>query len=363
MLLLMSLPVCVPFIGSGETKLDKLNLPDGFNIEVYAENVEGARSMVMSNDNVLYVGTRSEGNVYAIPDADNDKKGDKVITIAEDLNSPNGVALKNGDLYVAEISKVWKYQNIDDTYNKPGKKILVNDNFPEEGHHGWKYIAFGPDGKLYVPVGAPCNICNEDSSRYANIMRMNPDGSDLEPFAFGVRNTVGFDWHPKTKELFFTDNGRDWLGDNKPGDELNHAPEKGMHFGYPFCHAGNIPDPEYGEMRDCSEFTKPVQTLGPHVAALGMLFYTGDMFPDKYKNNILIAEHGSWNRSEPIGYRLSFVPLDNNYNSKSYDIFADGWLQGNSAWGRPVDIIQLDDGSILVSDDYADAIYRITYKK
>ena len=238
----------------------------------------------------------------------------------------------------------------------------VNNSFPSDRQHGWKFIAFGPDERLYIPVGAPCNICEPDADRYALIKRMKADGSGVEVFARGIRNTVGFDWHPQTKELWFTDNGRDRQGDDVPPDELNHAPKPGLHFGYPYCHGGDIPDPEFGKKRSCSEFTAPAQKLGPHVAALGMRFYTGSMFPSEYKNQIFIAEHGSWNRSTPIGYRVTLVQLQGN-RAVSYKTFAEGWLQGSRAWGRPVDVVVMPDGALLVSDDEAGAIYRISYKK
>ncbi len=222
-------------------------------------------------------------------------------------------------------------------------------------------MRFGHDSKLYVPVGAPCNICEPDPDRYAVIMRLQPDGSGLETFARGVRNTVGFDWHPETRELWFTDNGRDWMGDERPPDELNRAPQPGLHFGFPYCHGGTIPDPEFGEKRACSEFTPPVQNLAPHVAALGMRFYTGSMFPTHYRQQIFIAEHGSWNRTVPIGYRVMLARLKDN-QAVSYEPFAEGWLQDGRAWGRPVDVLVMPDGSLLVSDDRADVIYRIHYK-
>ncbi len=337
-------------------------LPEGFKIHVFADKVENARSMVLGDKGTVFVGSRGAGKVYAVIDEDQDYIADKVFTIASGLNQPNGVAFLNGDLYVAEVSKIWKYENIEDHLEYPPTPVLISDTFPTDLHHGWKYIAFGPDGKLYVPVGAPCNICLSDNEIYASITRMDPDGSNLEIYAHGIRNTVGFDWNPIDNVLWFTDNGRDMLGDDLPPDELNRAPQAGMHFGFPFCHASGIADPEYGSQRNCNEFTWPVQDLGPHVAALGMLFYTGDMFPSEYKNNILIAEHGSWNRSTPIGYRLTQVKLNDN-TAVSYDIFAKGWLGSEGPWGRPVDIIQMPNGSILVSDDFAGAIYNISYSK
>ena len=342
-----------------EIQLDKIKLPEGFNIEVYAEDIDDARSMKMGKQGILFVGNRRGDKVYAVVDKDNDHKADVKYVIAEGLNMPNGIALRDNDLYVAEVNRILKFPDIYNTYkNKPEYEVIY-DEYPTDRHHGWKYISFGPDGKLYVPVGAPCNIC-EPEEIYATITRMDPDGSNLEIYAHGIRNTVGFTWHPETGDLWFTDNGRDKLGDNRPPDELNRISEKGMHFGYPYCHGRNISDPKYGKKRDCDEFTPPVQELGPHIAALGMIFYTGDMFPEEYKNQVLIAEHGSWNRSEKLGYRVQLVRLKGNKATK-YKTFAGGWLQGDDVWGRPVDIIQLADGSVLVSDDYANAIYRITY--
>jgi glucose/arabinose dehydrogenase len=238
--------------------------------------------------------------------------------------------------------------------------VIVTDKFPKDTHHGWKFIAFGPDGKLYVPVGAPCNICEPDPNRYANITRMNADGSGLEVYARGVRNSVGFDWDPRTRELWFTDNGRDWLGDDSPPDKLNHAATAGLHFGYPYCHGGAVADPEYGHRHACSEFAPPAQNLGAHVAALGMRFYTGSQFPPEYRNQIFVAEHGSWNRGVKTGYRVAIARIENG-KAVAYESFASGWLQGQKVWGRPADVLVLPDGSLLVSDDYAGAIYRISY--
>ncbi len=337
-------------------------LPQGFKIELYASDIPNARSMALSSSGILFVGSRSAGKVYALLDNNKDYKVDEVFTVASGLDMPNGVALKDGDLYVAEVSRIIKFPDIESNFKNNPAYTVVRDDFPKDRSHGWKFIKFGPDGKLYVPVGAPCNIClRKDDPRYASITRMNADGSNFEIFARGIRNTVGFDWHPVTKELWFTDNGRDMLGDNIPPDELNCAPTIGLHFGYPFLHGKNILDPEFGTQADTSQLTKPVQELGPHVAALGMEFYTGDMFPPEYKNQIFIAEHGSWNRSEKIGYRVTLVKLNGN-KAISYEPFAEGWLKGDNVSGRPVDVEVMPDGSMLVSDDYADCIYRITYK-
>ena len=344
-----------------EENLSRIKLPPGFAIEIYADNVDGARSLTLGTDGTIFVGTRREGKVYAVVDKDGDYKVDKVYTIASGMNQPNGVAFRDNALYVAEIDKIWKFEKIETQLSSPPKPVLIYGKYPKDEHHGWKFIAFGPDGKLYIPVGAPCNICLSKEKIYAAITRMNPDGSGMEVFAHGIRNTVGFDWHPDDNSLWFTDNGRDWLGDNQPPDELNRAPESGLHFGYPYCHGKNIPDPEFGELRACSDITAPQVELGPHVAALGMRFYSGKMFPEGYQKDILIAEHGSWNRTDPIGYRVMKVKLDGS-KVVSYEVFAEGWLQNGKAWGRPVDLLVLPDGSLLVSDDAAGVIYRIYYQ-
>jgi len=350
---------------STELPLDRLNLPEGFSIALYAENVEGARSMAMGADGTLFVGTRNEGKVYALKDTDGDYKVDEKHTIASDLEQPNGVAFKNGDLYVAAVSKMFKYADIESQLENPQEPELIYDDYPTEFHHGWKYIAFGPDDKLYVPVGAPCNICDSATvdKRYASITRMDPDGSNREIVAHGVRNTVGFTWHPDTDELWFTDNGRDMMGDDIPPCELNKLTEVGQHFGYPFCHGGTINDPEYGDQRPCSDFVPPVQQLGPHVAPLGVKFGQGPMFPEGYRGHAFLAEHGSWNRSSKIGYRITMVKLENG-EAVSYEPFIDGWLdeEAQEAFGRPVDLLFLEDGSLLISDDEGNAIYRVTYK-
>lgn len=342
--------------------LDKIKLPEGFKIEVYADDITNARSMELSPNGTLFVGTRDKGDVYALQDTDGDFVIDKKYVIASKLKMPNGVAFRDGDLYVAEVSRIIKFENIEANLENPPAPVVVYDQYPTDTHHGWKFIDFGPDGKLYVPVGAPCNICEPEKEIFASITRINPDGTGLEIVQHGIRNTVGFTWHPDNQELWFTDNGRDWFGDDKPACELNHAPRDGMHFGYPYCHQGDLVDSEFNT-RDCSEFTPPAQKLGPHTAPLGIEFYTGSQFPAKFKNQILFAEHGSWNRSTKIGYRVMMVTLDENQNATSYEPFAEGWLEENKddVWGRPVDLEFLPDGSMLVSDDYADVIYRISY--
>src|SRR6266704_4955554 len=291
--------------GNQTLSLDKIKLPPGFSISIYATGVPNAQEMALGSNGTLFAGSMNAGNVYAVVDHDSDNRADEVIKVANGLNMPSGIAFRNGSLYVAEVSRVTRYDNIEAQLKNPPKPVIVNDKFPHETHHGWKFIAFGPDGFLYVPVGAPCNICQPEPM-YAAIHRMRPDGSGFETFARGVRNTVGFDWHPDTHELWFTDNGRDMLGDDIPPDELNNAPRAGMDFGYPTCHGRNIPDPEFGRRRPCSATTPPALELGPHVASLGMRFYTGRMFPEKYRKGIFIAEHGSWNRTHKGGYRVMF---------------------------------------------------------
>ena len=345
---------------AAELPIHTLKLPPGFAVSLYARQVPNARSMTLSPNGTLFVGSRQEGKVYALPDRNHDHVADEVLTLAQGLNMPNGVAFRDGALYVAEVNRSLPYDNIEAHLQAPPRPVIVNQSYPTDTHHGWKFIRFGPDGLLYVPVGAPCNICQRSEPRYASITRLRPDGSHVEVFAQGVRNSVGFDWHPDTKELWFTDNGRDWLGDNLPPDELNHAPQAGMHFGFPYCHGRAIADPEFRAQRPCTDFVPPVVELGPHVAALGMRFYTGSMFPAAYRHQIFIAQHGSWNRSKKIGYRIMRVRLEGT-RAVQYEVFAEGWLQGETVWGRPVDIQEMPDGALLVSDDYAGAIYRIHY--
>lgn len=341
--------------------LNTIKLPQGFKIEVFAE-VPDARSMAVSPSGIVYVGNKDGDKVYAIKDTDGDKKADKKWVVASGLNMPNGVAFHDGDLYIAEVSRILKLQGIESKLENPGSPVVINDDYPSDTHHGWKYIAFGPDGKLYVPVGAPCNICESKNEIYATITRLNKDGSGREIFARGIRNSVGFTWHPETKELWFTDNGRDSMGDDIPSCELNNAPKSGLHFGYPYCHEGSVKDPEFGNKRACSEFSAPADKLGPHVAPLGLKFYEGAMFPESYKNQIFVAEHGSWDRSKKSGHNVSLVKIDNN-KVIGHEVFASGWLDDatQKVWGRPVDVLVLKDGSMLISDDQAGVIYRVTY--
>jgi glucose/arabinose dehydrogenase len=351
-----------PVFAAGEPPLERIKLPPGFAIELWA-HADNARQMALgrvdAKGGTLFVGSTSAGKVHAVRFGAGFKV-QEVTTLASGLQIPMGVAYKDGSLWVSAVSRILRYDNVDAPGAAP-QPAVVTDKLTPETHHGGKFLAFGPDGKLYVPTGAPCNICEPDA-RHGIISRMNADGSAGEVFARGVRNSVGFDWHPQTHELWFTDNGRDMLGDDAPPDELNHAARAGMNFGYPYCHGGDIADPEFGSKHRCDEFTPPAQKLGPHVASLGMRFYTGTMFPPEYRGQVFIAEHGSWNRSKKIGYRISLVRLQGD-KAVSYETFAAGWLQGDEAWGRPSDVLVLPDGSLLVADDRAGAIYRITYRQ
>ncbi len=347
-------------------KLQDIKLPTGFTIDVFAR-VNNARSMALTASGVLFVSNRGGDKVYALKDTDGDWKADERYVIASGLRMPNGIAFKDGSLYVAEVSKLWRYDNIEANLSNPLAPINMYDDYPTDSHHGWKYIAFGPDGKLYIPVGAPCNICESKNEMYASITRMNSDGSNREIFVHGVRNTVGFTWHPETGEMWFTDNGRDWLGNDSPACELNRVSEKGQHFGYPYCHAGTVKDPEFGDKYPCDNFVKPAQNLEPHVAPLGLKFCQSELFPPTYKGKIFIAEHGSWNRDSEVGHTGHKITVVTEKNGKgvAYQDFATGFLtkETNTAWARPVDIIFASDGSMLVSDDLAGTIFRISYSK
>lgn len=340
--------------------LSAIQLPPGFSIEIFADEVPGARSMAMSPSGVLYVGTRQAGRVYAVLDTDGDKRADKVVTIADGLQMPNGVAYRDGDLYVAEVERILRFRRIEAQLNNPLPPEVVYDRFPKELRHGWKFIRFGPDGRLYVPVGAPCNACVSDDPVFATITRINRDGSGFEIVAHGVRHSMGFDWHPRTGDLWFTDQGRAGLGDDLPPDTLNRAVVKGLHFGFPYCHGGTVTDPQFGNERSCQQFEPPAAALAPRAAVAGMRFYAGRMFPETYHHQIFIAEHGSWDRAEKTGYRVSLVTLRGNQPA-TYTAFAHGWAVGDMAWGRPTDVEIMADGSLLVSDDQNGVIYRIAY--
>jgi glucose/arabinose dehydrogenase len=352
---------CAAVGPGGPPRLKDVVLPAGFRIDFYARPVRGARSLALSPSGIVYVGTRTRGVVYALVDSNRDGVADRVKTIASGLDQPNGIAFLNGALYVAEASRIVRFDSIDSRLDNPPEPVVVFDSFPPAVHHSWKYLAIGPDSMLYVSVGSPFNVGIPDDARYATIMRVRLDGTGGEVFADGVRNSVGFDWNPSTHDLWFTDNGRDWLGDNLPPDELNCAPRPGLNFGYPYRFGKNVPDPEYGSRAVSSTvFTPSALDLGPHVASLGMKFYTGSMFPEPYRRRVFIAEHGSWNRTSPIGYRLATALVQGN-SASDYKVFAEGWLKGMTAWGRPVDVLVTPDGALLVSDDKAGAVYRISY--
>jgi glucose/arabinose dehydrogenase len=349
-------------------QLNAVRLPPGFAIDIYAEGVQAARSMALGANGTVFVGTfglltgqQNVGKVFAVRDTNNDGKADQVLTIAEGLNQPNGVAFHNGALFVAEMQRIIRYDNIESRLSNPPAPVVVRDGFTPSGNHQWRYIAFGPDGKLYIALGAPCNVCKTEEPS-ATIARMNPDGSAFEIYARGVRNSVGIAFHPQNGQMWFTDNGRDLLGDNLPSDEVNHASEAGQHFGFPACHQGDVLDAEFGKGDDCAKYRSPATKLGPHVAALGLRFYTGKMFPEEYQNELFIAQHGSWNRRNPLGYRIGLVHVHDGRYASGQRIFAEGFLQGRQAWGRPADLLVLGDGSMLVSDDLQGKIYRITYR-
>ncbi|MCA1456493.1 PQQ-dependent sugar dehydrogenase [Bradyrhizobium sp. BRP22] len=354
-------PVAPPPIAAAPDKLPlaRLKVPAGFNVEVYAAGMANARSLAQSDKGTVFVGSRLVDKVYAIVNRDGKRQ---VKVIASGLYRPNGVAFKDGTLYIAELSKVSKIEKIDDVIDSPPKPTVIYDNLPKDEAHGWKFIAIGPDNKLYVPVGQPGNNVLHDDA-HGQIRRINLDGSGPEVYAVGVRNTVGFDWNPETKHLYFTDNGRDWLSETVPEDELNRVTKAGEDFGAPFCYQGNIIDQELGWGKSCSDYTPPVGLMGPHTAALGMRFYTGGMFPKAYKNAIFVARHGSWNKSKKEGGDVVVVKLDKDGKVKSVEPFLTGFLADNKYVGRPVDVMQLKDGSLLVSDDWNGAVYRISYGK
>jgi len=345
-----------------EALLHRIHLPPGFVIRVYATGVPNARSLALGDDGTVFVGSRRAGKVYALVSGNDREKAGEVLVIARGLMAPDGVAFRDGSLYVSDVYRILRYDRIEANLRHPPSPVVMSTAFPGDANHGWKFIRFGPDGWLYVPVGMPCNICKPADERYGTITRMRPDGSGFEIFARGLRNSVGFDWSPQTNELWFTDNGRDSLGDDLPPDELNHAPRAGMNFGFPYCHGKNISDPQFGREHACSEFTAPALELPAHVAPLGMRFYTGSMFPASYRNQIFIAEHGSSDRASLSGYRISLADLQDS-EAVGYRVFASGWQMGRLKWGRPVDVQVMPDGALLVSDDYAGAVYRITYEK
>lgn len=339
----------------------KLKVPAGFKVEVYASGVANARSLAIGDKGTIFVGSRLVGAVHTIRVVNGKAE---VKPLVSGLHRPNGVAFHKGSLYIAEISRVSRIDNVEEQLGSTPKLTLINEQFPKDEPHGWKFIAVGPDDKLYVPVGAPGNVLIPDYKQYAHIRRMNLDGSGMEILVEGQRNTVGFDWHPLTRELYFTDNGRDWVSEDGPEDELNRVRAAGKkHFGFPYCHQGNFRDPEFGWGMNCADYEPPVALLGAHAASLGMRFYTGAMFPAEYKNAAFIVRHGSWNRSSKIGGDILVAKFNPDGSVKSTEPFLTGFLQDNSFVGRPVDVAQMADGSLLVSDDLNGAVYRISYAK
>ena len=353
-------PVAPPPVAAALEKLpvDKLKVPAGFKVEVYANGLANARSLARGTDGTVFVGSRLVGRVYAITETDGKRT---VKTIAEKLHRPNGVAFKDGALFVAELSRVLRYEDIEKKLDNPPEPKVIYEDLPKDEPHGWKFIGIGPDNKLYVPIGAPCNIC-EPPPTHAQIRRINLDGSGAEVVARGVRNTVGFDWQPGTGNLWFTDNGRDWLSESVPNDELNRVTKPGEEsFGFPYCHQGDLLDIEHGWGKSCAEFTPPAAKMGPHSAALGMRFYTGAMFPAQYKNAIFVARHGSWNKTARVGGDIQVVTVNADGSVAKTEDFLTGFLQDNVYVGRPVDLLVMPDGALLVSDDYNGAVYRISY--
>lgn len=339
--------------------LQHLQAPAGFHIAIFSDAVPDAREMAVGPKGTVFVGS-NKGKVFALSDSNRDGRADKVRVIASGLDHPSGVAMHDGDLYVSAVSRILRFPAIEDHLDNPPRPQVVTDRLPDKTHAGGRFIAFGPDGKLYVPLGAPCNVCEKPG--FAKLIRMNADGSDFQDVAFGIRNTVGFDWQPETRTLWFTDNGRDLLGDDVPSDELNRVDKPGENFGFPYCHGGDVPDPEFGQGHPCSNYAPPALKLGAHVAPLGMRFYTGAMFPKPYRDVVFIAEHGSWNRSSKSGYRVVVVRMDGN-KALGQQPFLTGFLDRQKTLGRPVDVQPLPDGSLLVSDDDNGAIYRISYAR
>ena len=339
-----------------------ITLPPGFHIGFFATDVPNAREMAIGDNGTVFVGSWTATNVYALVDSHHRGAADETYTIAKGLDNPVGVAFRQGSLYVAEMTKISRYDGIESRLANPPAPVVIYDQLPLESDHGVHFIRFGPDDKLYFGIGAPCNDC-EVQDPEGTVSRMNPDGSDFEVFSRGVRNSVGLDWQPKTNVLWFTDNGRDLLGDDLPPDKLNCAPQIDMNFGFPYCQGGTILDPTYGDGHSCSEYIAPAMPLGPHVASIGMSFYTGSMFPDVYRGNVFIAEHGSWNRTVPDGCRVTMVRAADGCQASDYQAFATGWqLKDGSRWGRPADVVVAPDGALLVSDDLLGAVYRIVYE-
>ena len=347
---------------AGDLPLHAIRLPPGFHLAVFARDVPNAREMALSPGGTLFVGSREHARrVYAIVDKDGDWKADKVFVVAKNLDLPSGIAVRRGALYIAANSRVLRLDDIERRLSKPPQPVTIVADLPGERYHGWRYIKFGPDGLLYMPIGIPCDACVRGAP-FGQLLRMDANGGHREAYASGIRSVQGLAWHPETKELWFADNGRNHLGDDLPPDEINRITKRGQDFGAPYCHAGDIPDPKLGSRATCDGYVPPAAKLPAHVSPLGIAFYAGDQFPAAYRNRLFIAEHGSWDRSKPVGYRISTLALDDDGEPRGYDVFAAGWLRANgSYWGRPTDLLVAPDGSLLVSDDEAGVIYRISY--
>lgn len=362
----IALAFCYSTLVAAETHqelLQQLTVPKGFKLSVYADNVANARAMALAENGTLFVGSAQEGKVYALTDDNQDGIADRRYIVAENLYLPVGVAYNKGSLYVTAVNRIVRFDNINQHLGEKIEPVVITDKLPSDKHHGWKYLRFGADGKLYTAVGAPCNICEPKENIYGSLVRLNADGSELEILANGIRNTVGFDWQPDTHALFFNDNGRDHLGDDSPADELNVWTKKGEHFGYPYCHGGDTLDPEFGANKKCADYTAPVWQYQAHIAPLGMRFYTGRQFPSDYHKQLLVAQHGSWNRTEPQGYQVVLIKFKDGKAIAEQSLIS-GWLTpSGNVLGRPVDILTLPDGSVLISDDQRGMIYKLTYNK
>lgn len=344
-----------------QVQLGQLELPPGFHVEIYAEGVENARQLARGDKGTIFAGSRHAGKLWALTDADGDQRAEQVRLIADKLEMPSGIEFRDGALYVAAIEQILRYDNIESLLDNPPAPVVVTDALPDKTYHGWKYLRFGPDGKLYIPVGVPCNNCEQ--AGFGEIRRMNPGGSGMEVFATGVRHSVGLAFHPENDQLWFTENGKDLMGDDIPADELNHAPQAGMHFGAPYCHQGDLLDEEFGQGKSCDDYTPPAVKLVAHGAALGLAFYTGAMFPPEYKNRLFIVQHGSWDRAQKVGYQILALDVLPDGKVLNKTIFASGWKQGEEVRGRPSDVLVMPDGALLVADDRANVIYRISYTK
>ena len=352
---------------AAEQSFDTIKLPDGFSISVFADTVPGVRTLAVGDKGTVFVGTRGPGKVYGLVDTDGDNVADKTYVVAEGLKTPNGVLFRDGSLYVGEISRILRYDDIENKLENPPEPVVVTDALPTHGAHGSKYLAFGPDDRLYFGIGAPCDHCDPtadfDDDRLGTITSMKADGSDIKPYVSGVRNSVGLAWSPIDGTLYFTDNGRDGLGDDSPDCELNRVTQAGQHFGNPYFHAGTVPDPENSEGKNVDDYVKPVQNLGPHVTPLGLTFYTGDQFPAEYKNSLFVTLKGSSARTVKIGYCIKQVVLDDAGNVAAYKDFVTGWTYRGESLGRPVDVKVANDGSLLMSDEQNGSVYRIAYTK